>query len=280
MNLSGVSANYAAPDLLVRILEGLRAAGVDPDAPGLPALAAVEEFHIGGRAATAALVEQLGLEPGMRVLDVGCGIGGTARYLASTYGVEVLGVDLTPDFVETATELTRRVGLAGQVSFRVGDASALDVPAGSFDRVVMLHVGMNVADKPALIRGLARMLAPGGMLAVYDVMRVGAGPVAYPTPWAGDETTSWLASPQEYRQAMADAGLEVTAERDRREVALAFFAAARQAAADGTAPVVGLGLVIGPSMPTKFAHLAAAVGAGVLAPVELVARLAPPPATP
>ena len=262
------------PDLLVRILAGLRAAGVDPDAPGTQALAAVEEFHIGGRPATAALVAQLGLEPGMRVLDVGCGIGGAARYLASTYGVEVLGVDLTAGYVETATELTRRVGLAGQVSFAVGDASALDVPAGSFDRALLVHVGMNVADKAALMRGLATVLAPGGLLGVYDVMRVGAGPVSYPTPWAAGESTSWLASPGQYRQAMTDAGLEVTAERDRREMALEFFAAIRQAAEAGTAPPVGLGLLMGPSMPAKVGNLAAAIGAGVLAPVELVGRLA------
>ncbi len=265
-----VAAHYALTGLTAAIRGGLARLG--DGAPTVDILGAVDEFHMGGRAATKALAEALGLQPGARVLDVGCGIGGTARWLAAHSGARVEGVDLTPEFVAVGRALTEEVGLAGQVNLQQGNALALPFEADSFDAAVLLHVGMNIADKAALFAGIAGVLRPGGRFAVYDVMRVGGGDFGFPQPWAGGPDVSFVETPAAYRAALAAAGLAPESEVDRRALALEMFAAMRARMAAGGPPPLGLHLVMGPDGPVKIANVVAALEAGVIAPVQIVAR--------
>ncbi|HUT49429.1 MAG TPA: methyltransferase domain-containing protein [Alphaproteobacteria bacterium] len=177
-----VARHYTHGGLEAAIRAALAAAGKDPVALAPGDLAPVDEFHIGGHEATEHLAQTLKITPGMHLLDIGCGIGGAARYFAAASGARVTGIDLTDEYVAVATALADWVGLSGQVSFR--QASALDLPfdAGTFDGAAMLHVGMNIADKARLFTEAARTLKPGGRMGVYDVMRIGEGALAYPVP--------------------------------------------------------------------------------------------------
>ena len=120
-----VQVHYARPALASAILE----AAILPDgsATGIDtkALAPVDEFHVRGREATLELARAVALTPSDRVLDVGCGLGGASRYLASAFGCQVVGIDLTPDYVETARLLAVRFGLDHRVRYECADALAL-----------------------------------------------------------------------------------------------------------------------------------------------------------
>ncbi|HET9069328.1 MAG TPA: class I SAM-dependent methyltransferase [Amaricoccus sp.] len=264
-----VAGHYAGAGLHARIMERLAEAGVPAGAVTAEHLKAVDEFHIGGAEATAALLDQLAIGPGTRVLDIGSGIGGPARTIAARTGAKVTGVDLTPDFVETARRLTATVGLSAD--FVVGSALDLPFPDAAFDLATLLHVGMNVADKPRLFAEAARILAPGGTFAVYDIMRFGADP-AFPLPWAADAASSFLDTPDAYLAAAAAAGLTLVARRDRGGVARDFFARMQTAMAAGKLPPVGLPLLMGEAAPQKLANMVAAVTAGDIQPVEMIFR--------
>src|SRR5262245_52844651 len=120
-----VTAGYWERDGLERaILCALAAAGRDVDALTVDALAPADHFHGGGKAATDRLARLAGIGPGMRVLDVGGGLGGPARTLA-TYGAHVTVVDVTESFVRTAAAFTARPGLAHRGQERGGDGRAL-----------------------------------------------------------------------------------------------------------------------------------------------------------
>lgn len=266
-----VGRHYARPGLEAVILDALRASGLDPEALKPDDLAAIDEFHMGGRAATAALAEALGLQLAMRVLDIGSGLGGAARYFARQAGCRVSGIDLTPDYVEAAIALTRRVGLAGLVDFRVAGATHLPFAPDSFDAATLVHVGMNVADKHQLCREVARVLVPGGRFALYDVMRVGPGDIAYPAAWAASAGTSFLAAPALYREALAAAGFTVTTERDLRDLALEVFRRSRARVAGRGLPPLGLHLLMGADAASKAANMVAALEAGIIAPILMVA---------
>ncbi len=129
------------------------------------------------RAAKAAFVHELArwsgldrLPPGSRVLDVGCGIGGSARILARDYGFEVLGISISPAQIARARELTPS-DLPG-CRFAVMDALALDLPdgepAGGFDAVWSVEAGPHMPDKQRYADEMLRVLRPGGCLAVAD----------------------------------------------------------------------------------------------------------------
>jgi SAM-dependent methyltransferase len=264
-----VTAHYAGAGLHRRIMERLAEAGIAADRVTAEDLKAVDEFHIGGAEATAALLDQLAIGPETRVLDVGSGIGGPARTIAARHGALVTGVDLTPDFVEAARRLTETVGL--RADFVVGSALDLPFPDGAFDLATLLHVGMNIPDKPRLFAEVARVLVPGGSFAVFDVMRFGAHP-AFPLPWAADRSSSFLETPDAYLAAAEAAGFTLVARRDRGEVARAFFARMQEAMAAGRTPPVGLPLLMGEAAPQKVANMVAAVRAGDIQPVEMIFR--------
>jgi SAM-dependent methyltransferase len=270
-----VAAHYASDGLITAIRDGLGKLGKTPATVTVDDLAPVDEFHIGGRQASEAFLDQLTLTPSQRVLDIGCGLGGTARFATERYGCSVTGIDLTGAFVDTGKVLCDWVGLGDRVSLQQG--SALDMPfeSDAFDAAYMLHVGMNIADKRQLCADVYRVLRPGACFGIYDLMRTGAGELRYPVPWASVPETSALAAPDEYQEALESAGFTLTAERDRRDVALEFFAnlRARTMGAGGPAPL-GLHILMGDTTPLKIANMVAGISSGTLAPVELVTRKA------
>src|SRR6266436_4746410 len=124
---------------------------------------------------------------GLRVLDVGSGIGGPARYFAAEHGCRVTGIDLTEEFVRVARSLTARTKLDGLVEFRQGSALEMPFERESFDRAYMIHVGMNIADKAGIFREVRRVLKAGGLFTVFDIVRAKDGAMQYPVPWAASE---------------------------------------------------------------------------------------------
>ncbi len=268
---SSLAGHYSQPELLATLIGALDAAGVAGQDCSIDDLAPVDEFHIGGRSATESFCARLGLGPTMQVVDLGCGIGGPARYMASTYGVHVTGVDLTEDFVAVASALAARAGLAHQVDFASGSALDVDAADASFDVATLLHVGMNIGDKAALFEETFRVLRPGGRFGIYDIVRTTDADVAYPMPWATDDSMSWLGSVADYAAAAALAGFETVEVVDRGQFARDFFIEQGRAAAAGEPrPALGLHLVLGRDAGLKLKNLAEAVMAGTLAPAEMV----------
>jgi len=267
-----VADHYTNGALLAAISSGWEKVRAVSDAAPLDQLAGVDEFHIGGRPATELVCAQMDLRPGLRVLDVGCGLGGAARYMAARYEVDVEGIDLTPEYVSVGNTLTANVGLSARVRLVEGSALELPQPDDSFDRVSMFHVGMNIEDKTRLFAQIARVLRPGGRLAVYDVMRVGDGDLAFPVAWAQDESTSFVAPVDGYRAAIGGAGLSVASEASMKDLGMEFFAKMKQRMAEGGPPPLGLHILMGQDAGIKAGNMAGNISKGAIAPVLLLAR--------
>ena len=273
MNLEQkVAGHYTHGALAQAIREAVAASGKDLDRLTPQDLAPIDQFHLGGAEATAALFAQVAPSAGARWLDIGSGLGGPARHLALTYGCTVTGIDLTAEYVAVANDLAARVGLAGKVSFRQGSALNLPFEAASFDGASLLHVGMNIEDKAALFAGVHRVLRPGGVFAIYDVMRVGTAALEFPVPWAAGPETSFVATPAAYRAALTEAGFTVTGERDRTAAALAVLSAAQARIAAEGRPALGLHILFGADAAAKSANLARNLKSGIVAPTEMIAR--------
>jgi len=273
MNDSTLVKHYSHGQILDAIRAGITALCKSTDTITIDDLAAVDEFHIGGREATEHLVDQLALAPGNSVLDVGCGLGGTARFVAETCGCRVVGIDLTPEFVKTGQALTSWVGLDDRVTLQQG--SALDMPFGAreFDAATMLHLGMNIADKSKLFTEVHRVLKPGCPFGIYDIMRTSDEALDYPVPWAKDQKLCVLGTLGDYRSALHDASFEILHELNRREFAADFFAAMRERmqSAEGPPPL-GLHILFGEDAPLKVKNMVGNIAAGRAAPIEVIAR--------
>lgn len=150
--LDDVRDHYRATGLTERLKEALKIFGPE-DQQLLPEqLAALDQFHSRGLAATTELAQLAGITAAASVLDVGSGVGGPARVLAATYGCEVIGIDLSEPFVDAARYLTERTGQGRMVSFQVASALALPFEDNRFDNVLLQHVAMNISDRVRLYR--------------------------------------------------------------------------------------------------------------------------------
>ncbi len=269
-----VAQHYTHGSLERTILDALAASGKDVGRLAPADLAPVDEFHIGGRQATIELAGQLGLRRGMRLLDIGSGIGGPARYFAHEHGCLVTGIDLTEEYVRVAEALARRVGASQGVSFRQCSALSLPFDANTFDGAYMLHVGMNISNKAALCVEIRRVLKPGGVFGIYDVMRTKDGELKFPVPWAARPDTSFVADVATYRRLLEAAGFVVERERERRAFAIEFFRQMRARIAESGPPALGPHIVMGADFSQKIANMLATIEAGIIAPTELIARAA------
>jgi SAM-dependent methyltransferase len=247
-----VEAHYAVAGLGPTILDALRRTGKDPATLTPADLAAVDEFHVRGRRATQELAEWVGVETRSRVLDVGCGIGGSARYLAQQFGCRVTGLDLTRDFCEVATMLSGLTGLGDRAEFQQG--SALDMPFDdeSFDIVWTEHAQMNIEDKAAFYSEIARVLQPGGRLAFHDIFQGPGGESHFPVPWAREAHSSFLAPPGEVQGILDSLGLQTRRWEDSTQRSLDWFLEIIAAASPRGASPLGLHLLLGADSTAKL----------------------------
>lgn len=201
-----IEAQYSSGTLEHNILAALQQMGKDRDGLSVMDLAPIDQFHFGGRAATLDLARLAGCQPEMTVLNVGGGLGGAARTLASEFGCRVTVLDLTEEFCRVGEMLTQTVGLSDRVTFRRGDALDMPFDAASFDAVWTQHSTMNIEDKERLFREIHRVLRPGGVYALNEVMAGPVQPPTYPTPWAREPAVSFLLRPEEFQRHIATLG--------------------------------------------------------------------------
>ncbi|WP_126227685.1 class I SAM-dependent methyltransferase [Burkholderia ambifaria] len=207
--LTTVEQHYAQGSLLEEIKKAFACVGKDHRSLTSADLAVLDAFHLGGHQATIQLARQIPMGPGLAILDVGCGLGGSCRYLAQTYGCTVLGIDLTEEYVSVASELSAWTGCDNSVQFL--KASALEMPVGDgrFDVVWTQHVQMNVSKKRELYREFARVLKPRGVLLFHEVFLGSGEPVRYPVPWASEKSISFLSAPREARDQIEAEGFVI-----------------------------------------------------------------------
>jgi ubiquinone/menaquinone biosynthesis C-methylase UbiE len=174
-----------------------------------------EQIHVGGERETDALARKARIQPGHLVLDVCSALGGPARHLAREIGCTVIGLDATPRMHAEAERRTRAAGLAGKITYLLGNALALPFADGSFDVVWGQDAWCYVTDKERLIQECARVLKPGGVLAFTDWIETG--------PMSDDRWTAlntfmvfpYLETLQGYADLASRAGLHLTEREDQ-----------------------------------------------------------------
>jgi SAM-dependent methyltransferase len=245
------------PDLVGRVDAALRTAGLDLDRLTPEDLAPLDQFHTLGLVGTTDLADMAQISATDRVLDVGSGIGGPARYLAATRGCTVVGVDLTNAYVQLATHLTALTRQSNRVSFQCANALRLPFESEAFDVAWTQHVAMNIADRPALYGEIHRVLRPAGRLAIFDVVEGDGRPLHFPVPWANVQAESFLLTSDGMRAVLDASGFAVLQWRDVTEAVTAWLDARR---ADDPAlpqpPLLGIHLLLGPSFRTMLQNLA------------------------
>ncbi len=203
-----VKATYGSDRLAHSLLEQMRKAGYDMNALTTADLITFDELHIMGRQATIELGKLAGLDADMHIVDIGSGLGGPARTLAAEFGCHVTGVDLSQEFVNASTVLSERVGLAGKVDFKHGNALELPFDGECFDAAFMIHLNVNISAKQTMFNEARRVLKKGAKLALWEICRGEKEGFIYPVPWAQDASFSFLIPMDEMVDLLSASGFE------------------------------------------------------------------------
>lgn len=267
-----VQDHYASEGIAARILAALRAVqGADVTVTA-DALAPLDHFHGRGLKATQEMAALLAPEPGERLLDIGGGIGGPARWLAARFGCHVTSLDVTPAFCRAAEELNAAAGLAERVRVVEGSATALPFEDAYFDRAYSENVAMNIADKPRLFAEAFRVLRPGGTFYTSYLCLGPNGEPYYPVPWAADPSTSFLTTPEEAERQVAEAGFEIVVFRDKSNIVLSDIREMRRRIEAEGFPVLGMEILMGERMRTFQRNMGRSAEDGRSATIEVLAR--------
>lgn len=218
-------AEYAIADIGGRIVAALEAAGIPPEEWTPEILGPADQIHGGGLTQTQLHADMVDIAPDMHLIDIGCGIGGPARYFATAFGCRVTGIDLTQEYIDAARLLTEKVGLGDKVGFDCGDATDLPYDDGAFDMAWAMNVTMNIEDRAGFYAGVRRVLKPGGKFAISELGQGPGGAPYYPLTWAREPAYSFLLPPEEMRALLEASGFRVLEWVDET--------ARRQASSDG-----------------------------------------------
>lgn len=250
-----IEAHYAHGHLYETIVQTLASAGITVNNISRKDIAPIDEFHVRGQEVSHELAAAAGLQPGMRILDAGCGLGGACRMLAEEYGCDVTGIDITGDYIRTAQQLSTLTGLQHATRFVQGSVLALPFNNNSFDIVWTQHVQMNIADKKTLYTEIERVLTSGGRFIYYDILSHDHLPVHFPVPWAADASMSSLITSQQLHTLLHDTGFQRIQVKDETGKGIAFFKNLFNRIAQKGLPALGLHLLMGDTALEKLTNL-------------------------
>lgn len=208
-----VPDHYGATNIVGRILAAIPWSRTDGTTLAPRQLFPFDQLHGRELLATQDHAALLNPAKGTHLLDIGSGIGGPARYIASTFGCRITGIDLTPDFVDAANELTSLCHLADRADFNLADAAKMPFKADTFDHAYCFYVGMNLADKPAVLGECFRVLKPGATL-LWTQVTSSSGTPHYPLPWSRTAEGSHIQTREGLVGLISTAGFDVVSVTD------------------------------------------------------------------
>jgi SAM-dependent methyltransferase len=267
-----IADHWGSGDVYGRIVSALERSSKSLDSLTVEDLAPVDHFHARGFPATVELGDRLPIEPGDHVLDIGCGLGGPARYFAQRFGCRVSGIDITGPFVEAGRKLTGLVGLDDRVEINQADAQALPYGDQVFDGAYAQHVMMNVADRPRAFAEAWRVLKPDGFFALTEH---GLGPVGeplHPVPWSEDGSGEWLVTPAQTWELLDAAGFIQIEIDDTGPEYLEAYRRVLALAEEEAPPRLGTHLLLGENAHAKVRNAARNIEEGRTHPVRVLCR--------
>jgi SAM-dependent methyltransferase len=250
-NAQAVGDHWAKGDVYGRVLAALERAGKSLERLTVEDVAPVDHLHARGFPATVELGDRLPVKPGQHILDIGCGLGGPARYFAQRFRCTVSGIDITRPFVDAARKLTTLLRMDDRVHIEHGDGTRLPFADGSFDGAYTQHVTMNVADRVRFFDEAVRVLKPGAFFALTEHGLGPTGDPHYPVPWSEDGSGSHLITPEETQRLLAAAGFtDIVVEETGAGYVQGYKQMMERIARDGVPPL-GVHVLLGESAAEK-----------------------------
>lgn len=271
-NEKTIADHWGTGDTYALIIAALAKMSKSTDALTMEDLAPVDHYHARGLTATIELADRLPIEADQHIVDIGCGLGGPARYIAKRFQCKVSGVDITKPFVEAANKLTALLHMEDQVKIELGDGQRLPYADALFDGGYTQHVTMNVADRPRFFAEAYRVLKPGAFFALTEHGLGPKGDAYYPLPWSEDGSGAYLVTPSQTRVLLEAAGFEDILIEETGPQYVAAYKTVMEKAETSVLPPLGIHILMGNTAQQKTQNSARNIKEGRTCPIQVVCR--------
>jgi SAM-dependent methyltransferase len=267
-----IADHWGSGDIYALIVSALEKMSKSIDALTMEDLAPVDHYHARGLPATIELADRLPFKADQHIVDIGCGLGGPARYIAKRFQCRVSGVDITEPFVEAANKLTALTHMGDQVKIELGDGQRLPYTDALFDGAYTQHVTMSVADRPRFFAEAYRVLKPGAFFALTEHGLGPKGNAYYPLPWSEDGSGAYLVTPSQTRALLETAGFEDILVEDTGSKYVTAYKTVIEKAEKGVLPPLGIHILMGNTALQKTRNSARNIEEGRTRPIQVVCR--------
>ncbi|OFW37259.1 MAG: hypothetical protein A3J28_07620 [Acidobacteria bacterium RIFCSPLOWO2_12_FULL_60_22] len=201
---ASLADHYSQGPTLETISEDLQRKGIDLARVRPEDLYPYDQSHAGGITTTRMLARLAAIQTNTSVVDIGCGIGGAARFLHAEFGCRVVGIDLTVTRLRTAVALNRLIGNPAGIHIVAAQADSLPLPSNFADVVWTQHLTMNLPDPRGFLRECARVLRPTGRLALHEWFVNRLGSLSYPLPWAANPSLNFALRAERFLELLRE----------------------------------------------------------------------------
>ena len=269
---SDIENFWTRGDLFSRVHQAMSDAGLINKKLNIEDLFPIDQYHARGIAATVDLGKRMPIKKNQHILDIGCGLGGPARYYANEYECIITGIDITPSFIEIGNEFNKITSMSNKVELKIGNGEILDFENETFDGAYSQHVTMNISNREKFFTEAFRVLKKDGFFAFTEHGLGQEGDPIFPLPWADSSEMSFLLPPQKTISILKDTGFSDIKIIETADKYISGYEKLIKLKTENKNPVLGIHVIGGDSMNERSTNSMKSIKENRTLPFEIVCK--------
>jgi ubiquinone/menaquinone biosynthesis C-methylase UbiE len=271
-NKKDIEAFWTRGDIHSRIHLAMTKANLIDKKLEIEELFSIDQYHARGIAATFDLAKRMPIKKNQSILDIGCGLGGPARYYAKEFQCIITGIDITPSFIEIGNEFNKITSMSNKVKLKIGDGEILDFKNEIFDGAYSLHVTMNISDRKKFFSEAFRVLKKGSFFAFTEHGLGAEGNPIFPLPWADTEEMSYLMPLEQTILLLKEIGFSNIEIIETGEKYISGYEKLTKSSSEKNKPILGIHVIGGESMQARSVNSMKSIRENRTLPFEIVCK--------